>query len=205
MSEVNEAMMYECVSEIYYSRVFREYTDTQVSVFETCQCLLKSFYQRELHWKLQDNKLVILSFGNLVHEALREPLERRGFKHELEGVIPVNGVELFAHGDAVRDDCGIDHKTCSTLPHEPLSHHYAQCNAYMHVFNKPKWYLNYVHKPSGMIKVFPLIPNEDAFKVNCLRAVRLSHCLRTKTMPQPEVDWLCRYCEYKPICPAWRR
>lgn len=205
MSSVNEAMIYECFSEVYYQRVFREYSDTQVSVYETCQCLLKSFYQRKLQYKLMDSKVVILSFGNLIHEALRKPLEKRGFKSEKEGVTTVNGVELFAHGDAVRDDCGIDHKSITRMPHAPLIHHFYQSNAYIHTFGTKKWYLNYVHKPSGICKVFPIEPLERAFQWNCLRAVRLSHCLKTNVTPKPEVSWLCRYCEYKPICPAWRR
>jgi CRISPR/Cas system-associated exonuclease Cas4 (RecB family) len=204
MSNVNDKMIYECFSELYYNRIFKEYTDKQASVYETCQCLLKSFYQRKLRYKLMDNKLVILSFGNLVHEALKTPLEKRGFKHEKEGVMSVNGIELFAHGDAVRDDCGIDHKTITRMPHAPLIHHFYQTNAYIHVFGTPKWYINYVHKPSGTVKVFPIEPLERAFQWNCLRAVRLCACLQRNLMPKPEPSWLCQYCEYKSICPVYK-
>jgi len=202
---VNDKLIYECFAEVHYSRVFREYTDMQVSVYETCECLLKAFYQRKLRYALMDNKIVILSFGDLVHQALRKPLEKRGFTSEKEGVMTVNGVELFAHGDAVRDDCGIDHKTISRMPHAPLIHHFRQSNAYMHVFGIPKWYINYVHKPSGICKVLPLEPLERAFQWNCLRAVRLSTCLKRNITPTPEPSWLCRYCEYYSICPVWRR
>lgn len=204
MSEVNAQMIYDCFGEVYKKAMFPQYTDKQVSVTETCTCLTKSFYGRRLGYKLMDSKTVILSFGRLVHEGLREPLLKRGFKPELEGVMPINGIELYAHGDSVRDDCGIDHKTISRIPEAPLIHHFYQSNAYMFVLDRPKWYINYIHKPSGIVKVFPIERLERAFQWNCLRAIRLSHCLKSNTTPQPEPSWLCRYCEYKLICPAWR-
>jgi len=205
LQAVNEQLIYKCFSEIHYGRVFRDYTDKQASVYETCQCLLKSFNQRKLRYALEDNKIVIVSFGDIVHKALREPLEKRGFKSEKEGCITVNGVELFAHGDAVRDDTGIDHKTITRMVHAPLIHHYRQVNAYIHVFGTKDWYLDYIHKPSGLVRVFRIEPFEKAFQWNALRAVRLSNCLQRNIMPEPEPSWLCRYCEYKVLCPAWRR
>lgn len=202
MSTITDQFMYELFSEIYYNRVFREYSDTEVSVTETIQCLLKSFFQRKVRRKMYSSKIVILSFGDLVHLALREPLLKRGYDVELEGKYNIGNITLYAHGDAVTKTHGLETKTITRMPHEPLTHHFLQANAYSYIFGKPEWYLAYLHKPSGIIKTFPVERNDNAFQFTCLRSVRLSHHLIGNTMPIPEPSWLCKYCEYTDLCPA---
>jgi len=203
-STVTEQLIYECFSEIYYQRIFKDYDDNQTSVTQCVQCLLKSFFERKLRRALMSSKIVILSFGNLVDESLAKPLEKRGFAYQKEGVLSTNGIELFAHGDHVRDDCGIEDKTITRMPFAPLLHHFQQASTYIPIFGTKEWFLNYVHKPSGTVKVFPIEYSEKSFQWVILRGVRLCYHLRTNVMPTPEPSWLCKYCEYTDLCPAMR-
>ena len=66
---ITQKDMYEMFAEIYYKRVFRPYADNEIHVTEATQCLLKSFYQRKIRRALLEPKVVVLSFGTLVHEA----------------------------------------------------------------------------------------------------------------------------------------
>lgn len=198
---VTSKLMYEMFGEVYYKEAFRAYTKDECSTTEAIQCLLKSFYQRNIRRALLEPKIVILSFGKLVHGALREPLLRRNYKVEVEGTYPIRDTTLYAHGDAVATRHGLEFKTITARPTRVLSHHYLQVNSYLHVFDKPVWYVDYIHKPTGFNRVFPVTPNEEAFRYVCLRALRLCTCLRTNTMPKPEPSWLCSYCEYRDVCP----
>jgi len=199
---VTDKDIYQMFAEIYYKRTFRVYQQDEVHVTEATQCLLKSFFQRKLMRALLEPKVVILSFGDLIHEALKEPLERRGYKTEQEGKYELQNVTLFAHTDALATDHTLEFKTISRMPHNALSHHILQDNAYNFVFDRPIGYIPYIHKPSGLVVVFPIEKREDQFKYVCLRAIRLSVLLRSNTMPQPEPSWLCQYCEYYDICPS---
>ena len=198
---VTERTIYEMFSEVYYKRAFRAYTNDECSVTESIQCLLKSFFQRKLRRALHEPKIVILSFGSIVHEALREPLIRRKYEVEKEISVAIRDVLMYAHGDAVHTDHGLEFKTITARPTRVLSHHYLQANSYTYMFQKPLWYVDYIHKPSGYNKVFSVIPNEEAFRYVTLRAYRLCTCLRSNTMPPPEPSWLCTYCEYRDLCP----
>jgi len=194
--------IYEMFSEIYYKRTFRIYRQNEVHVTEATQCLLKSFLQRNVRRALLEPKVVVLSFGNLIHEALHEPLERRGYKTEQEGKYELKDVTLYGHTDALASDHTLEFKTVSRMPHEPLSHHLLQDNAYNFIFDRPTGYILYIHKPSGLVTVFPIPKREDQFKYVYLRAIRLSLLLNRNTLPQPEPSWLCDYCEYRDLCSA---
>lgn len=198
---VTEKLMYEMWGEIYYREAFRPYTSDECSTTEAIQCLLKSFLQRKLKRALLEPKIVILSFGKLVHEALKEPLIRRGYEIEKEGKYLIRDVTMYAHGDAVHTNHGLEFKTITARPTRVLSHHYLQANTYNYVFDKPVWYVCYIHKPTGFNRVFPVIPNKQVFQYVCLRALRLCTRLRGSTMPPPEPSWLCSYCEYRDVCP----
>ena len=198
---VTEKDIYKFFSEIYYKHEPREYKDDEVHVTEAIQCLLKSFYQRKLKRELYDSKIVVLSFGTLIHEALQDVLKKRGYALEVEGRKKLDGVILYAHADALHDDHILEFKTITRFPSEPLNHHKLQLNAYLHIFNKPIGYLVYVHKPSGTVKVYNVTPNETSFKYICLRASRLVAHLKSNKMPEPEPSWLCDYCEYVDVCP----
>lgn len=198
---ITQKDMYEMFAEIYYKRVFRPYADNEIHVTEATQCLLKSFYQRKMRRALLEPKVVVLSFGTLVHEALHEPLRRRGYQCELEGKYEIGDVTLYAHGDAVADNHGLELKTITRMPTDALSHHKLQSNAYSYIFDKPEWYVSYIHKPSGLCKVFNVPKNDDMFKYVVMRAVRLATLLPKNIAPKPEPSWLCAYCEYVDICP----
>ena len=189
-------------AEIYYQRAFKVYTDTEVHVTEATQCLLKSFFQRKVKRALLEPKVVILSFGDLIHEALKPSLVRRGYNVSAEGVYQLKNVTLYAHTDALASDHTLEFKTISRMPHDALSHHILQDNAYNFIFDKPIGYVPYIHKPSGLVRIFPIPKREDQFQYVCLRAYRLSVCLRSSTMPKPEPSWLCNYCEYVDMCPS---
>jgi len=199
---VTSKTVYEMFAEVYYSRTFKTYTDREIHVTEATQCLLKSFFQRKVPRALLEPKVVVLSFGNLIHEALREPLKNRGYDVEAEGKYELKDATLHGHTDALASDHTLEFKTISRMPYEPLSHHVLQDNAYNFIFDKPIGYVPYIHKPSGLVTVFPIHKREDQFQYVCLRAYRLSKCLSGNTTPQPEPSWLCDYCEYRDLCPS---
>jgi len=199
---ITEKDIYKFFSEIYYKHEPREYKNDEVHVTEAIQCLLKSFYQRKIRRKLLDSKIVVLSFGTLIHEALQKVLKKRGYRLEVGGKIKLDGVTLYGHADALHDDHILEFKTITRFPSEPLSHHKLQLNAYLYIFDKPIGYLVYVHKPSGTIKVYTVEPNEISFKYVCYRALRLTTHLTSNKTPSPEPSWLCDYCEYVDLCPS---
>lgn len=199
--EIRQAV-YNMFGELYYEEAFRPYTDNEVSVTEAGQCLAKSFFQRKVHRAMMDSKIIILSFGKLIHGALEHSLKSRGYETEAEGKHTVGDVTLYGHADAVCNDHILEFKTISRMPYSPLSHHYVQINAYMYIFSKPLGYVVYIHKPSGLAKVFETKRDDDMFKYVVARAVRLSHALRKSTIPTAEPSWLCNYCEYRDICPT---
>lgn len=199
---VTDKNIYQMFAEVYYKRQFKVYQQNEIHVTEATQCLLKSFFQRKLQRALLEPKVVVLSFGNLIHEALHEPLERRGYKTEQEGKYPLGNIALYGHTDALASDHTLEFKTISRMPHSPLSHHILQDNAYNFIFDRPIGYIPYIHKPSGLVVVFPIEKREDQFKYVCLRAIRLSAMLRSNTMPPSEPSWLCQYCEYILECPS---
>jgi len=199
---VTDKDLYEMFAEIYYQRTFKIYTDTEIHVTEATQCLLKSFLQRKVRRALLEPKVVVLSFGDLIHEALKQPLIRRGYNVNAEGTYQMRNVTLYAHTDALASDHTLEFKTISRIPHNALSHHVLQDNAYNFIFDKPIGYIPYIHKPSGLITVYPIPKREDQFQYVCLKAYRLSICMRNNTMPKPEPSWLCQYCEYTDLCPS---
>jgi CRISPR/Cas system-associated exonuclease Cas4 (RecB family) len=199
MSEL-EKMMYEMFAEVYYERIYKTYLQNEIRTTETTQCLTKSFFQRKIPRMLLEPKMVVLSFGTLIHEGLRKPLQKRGYKTEEEGTYPIKDVTLYAHTDALGKDHTLEFKTISRMPHDPLSHHVLQDNAYNFVFDRPIGYLVYIHKPSGLVRCFPVPKREDQFQYVCLRALRLSIHLKSNVMPIPEPSWLCYVCEYTDLC-----
>lgn len=202
---VNPQFLYDVFSDVYYEHEYPTYTDYQVSTTESVQCLLKSFLNRKYHRRLLDQKIVILSFGKIIHLAVQKSLLHYGYQAEVEKPYPISDIELFTHADALHQTHGLELKTISTMPNEVLSHHYLQSNTYMTVHQKPEWYIGYIHKPSGIIKTFPIQQSNTAFQYVVLRAIRLSNCLRRNTLPNAEPDWLCQYCEYIDICPNPKR
>ena len=198
---VTEKDIYELFSEIYYKRKPKQYKDDEIHVTEAIQCLLKSFYQRKVKRELLDSKIVILSFGSLIHEALQDTLKKRGYQLEAEGKMKLDGVTIYAHADAMHNDHILEFKTITRFPSKPLPHHKLQLNAYLYIFDRPIGYLVYIHKPSGTIKIYDVERNETLFKYICLRASRLVTHLTSNKKPDPEPSWLCDYCEYVDLCP----
>jgi len=199
---ISEKELYQMFAEIYYSKAYLPYRNDEVHVTEATQCLLKSFYQRKLQRLLLEPKVVVLSFGDLVHKALHEPLLRRNYNVEVEERYKLKDVTLVAHADAVHKNHVLEFKTISRMPHDALSHHVLQCNAYNYVFDVDVGSVVYIHKPSGTIRIFDVPRDDNMFQYVCLRAYRLSMCLRNDNVPQPEPSWLCQYCEYVDVCPS---
>jgi len=198
---IDANFIYELFSDIYYTRKFPVYTDQECSVTEAVQCLLKSFLFRKSKRILLNPKIVILSFGDLVHEAIRKPLEKHHFICEFENSIPITKYTLYSHSDAVGDLYGLELKTITRMPHEILTHHFLQTNTYHYINKELPYHVVYIHKPSGTVKVFPLQPHRESFDYITRRAVRLCYCLERNLMPKPEPSWLCQYCEYVDVCP----
>jgi len=199
---VDANFLYSLFSKVYYEQELPNYDWNEAGTTESVQCLRKSFYQRKLARKLYEPKTVILSFGRIVHIALQEQLKQHGYNVEVEKPIPIQNITLYTHTDALHDTHTLELKTITSMPSQILLHHFHQANAYTVAHKKPIGYVAYIHKPSGIIKVFPYKPIIESFNYVCARAVRLSYSLRHNIVPDPEPSWLCRYCEYIDLCPT---
>jgi hypothetical protein len=111
----------------------------------------------------------------------------------------------MTHVDALHVDHTLEIKTISSMPTEILSQHFLQSNTYVNVHKKSIGYVAYIHKPSGIIKVFSHAPETRPFNYVCLRALRLAYHLRQNMTPPPEPSWLCQFCEYVKKCPNPQR
>jgi len=199
---MDEKFIYHLFSKAYYRKGYRVYNDDECSVTQTTTCMLKAFFMRKVPREFADRKKVILMWHTLLHRAIQTELLGEGFKIEHETKMRFNNVTLYGHTDAVNDISTLDLKGVSRLPSEPLSHHRQQVNAYGFLEDKEQNYIAYVHKPSGIVKVFPVFRNAKIFEYTKLRAVRLCTHIQRNVQPQPEPSWECQYCEYTDICPA---
>lgn len=199
---ISENEVYEMFAEIYYNKVYTPYKHDEIHVTETTQCLLKSFFQRKIQRLLLQPKVVVLSFGELVHRALHEPLRRRNFNVEVEGKTTIGDVTLIGHADALSKRYVLEFKTATKMPVDALQHHVLQCNAYSYIFDVDLGSIVYIHKPSGRIKIYDVPRDDKMWNYVLLRAYRLSYSLKNDVTPNPEPSWLCSYCEYVDLCPS---
>lgn len=199
---MNEQFVYDLFSKAYYRKGFRRYNDDECSVTQTTTCLLKAFYDRKMRREFADRKKVILMWGTLLHRTIQKELVDEHFRIENETSMRFRDITLYGHSDAVNDISIFELKGVSRLPYEPLHHHALQTNAYLFLEDKKQAYIAYVHKSSGTVKLFTLIPNTEIFEYTKLRALRLCTHLQRNVIPQPEPSWECRYCEYTDICPT---
>jgi len=200
--QVNPNFIYELFSDIYYTKEFPVYTDLECSVTETIDCLLRAFFMRKTRRALLNSKIVILSFGDLIHMALREPLLKRGFKCEQEGKYEIGKYTLYSHTDAVHDNLGLEFKTITRKPHEVLTHHFLQANAYFHIQDLHEIHVVYIHKPSGTVTTYPIQPHTPSFDYVKTRAIRFCYSLTHNITPNPEPSWRCLFCEFTDVCPT---
>lgn len=201
MHTVNNEFIYSLFQDHYYSRQFTVYSDTEIRVYEAVQCLRKSYLTRRKKFMMSPNKIVIVDFGNIVHNALENQLLKHGYSIEKEKRYTFKDMELIGHPDALHDTYSLELKTCSKLPHQALIHHVLQDNAYNFIADKEIGYIAYIQKTIGFVKTFPIKRDKNYFLHILLRAYRLSYCLRHNIVPEPEPSWLCQYCEYIGICP----
>jgi hypothetical protein len=199
---IDEHFIYSLFADYYYERELKEYGWDDIPTHETVQCLLKSFYERKIGRRLLAPKIVMLSFGNLTHDALQEQLVKLNYQVEPEALYQIQNITFHNHTDAVHETHTLEIKTCSALPHEILPHHFLQANAGLIMNKRDIGYVAYIHKSSGICRVFHHSPIIDSFNYLLLRAVRLSVHLRQNITPQPEPSWLCRFCEYLVECPT---
>jgi CRISPR/Cas system-associated exonuclease Cas4 (RecB family) len=201
---VDAQLMYRMFGGIYYEQELPNYSLSEVSTTQAVQCLTKSFSERRFKRAPAEPKTVILSFGRLVHIGLQQQLRKVGYETEVEKAYDLENCTLWTHADAIHSDHVLEIKTCSSIPHNILYHHFLQANTYAMVHGKTKGHVVYVHKPSGICKVMDFVPNTDSFILVCARAMRLAKYLHDNVMPPPEPSWLCQYCEYLDICPLKR-
>jgi CRISPR/Cas system-associated exonuclease Cas4 (RecB family) len=199
---IDSSFLYRTFSHIYYTQQLPEYDNNECSTTQSVQCLLKSFNERKFGRKLLDSKITLLTFGRIIHLALQDDLKKEGFDIEVEKQQDLPNGILWTHTDAIKDKASMEIKTISSMPTDILSHHYLQSNTYVNVNKLEIGYVPYIHKPSGIIKVFSHKPDQRQYIYVCSRATRLIHHLRTNVRPEPEPSWLCQYCEYTDICPA---
>ena len=199
---MNAKDIYRLFSKAYYRKGYRRYLDDECSVTQTTTCMLKAFNMRKIPREFADRKKVILMWHTLLHRTVQRELEEEGFKIEHEQKIRFRNVTLYSHVDAVDDIETLELKGITRLPYEPLSHHRLQANTYAFMEDREQNYIAYIHKPSGIVKVFPIFRNVKMFEYTKLRALRLCTHIQRNVQPQPEPSWECQYCEYTDMCPA---
>jgi len=171
-----------------------------IYVTDVTQCLLKSWYQRTFGEPPSDEKVVILVLGDDVHYILNEsfPIGEGEMSAEKE----YKGVRIRGRADRVLSSSIVEFKTVNMVPKEPYNHHVRQVQLYLWLFDKPYAFIVYVSKKDGKVKAFKVERSDEAINELLERAATLSRHLREGTRPEPEPNWMCKYCEYAAFCSA---
>lgn len=160
-------------------------------------CLRYSYYKltKELVFDLE--KLWIFSRGHAFHAHFEFENKEIFIKKELPDF------DIIGFIDAVHNNVLYELKTTANIPQQPQQHHILQAQAYYSLLDKEKQenikkiilvYLS-LHK----IKTFE-IPKRDIIPFLIARAQILNNAIKRNKLPEREMSWLCKYCDFQDLC-----
>ncbi|RLE85690.1 MAG: hypothetical protein DRJ41_00680 [Thermoprotei archaeon] len=196
-------LVVEIIKSAIIKNVKKEYTldKNKIFVTEVTGCIRQSFFNRIFLGELNYNAAFRILRGVLLHEWLAEKLpigldEVRN-RDQLRGEIDLgNGAMLVGRADYLIGDYIVELKTTSRRKLEkPLDEHVKQVMLYMHMFNKEKGIIIYLHD-NGNITSFTINKEDDLIKELIEKARKLFSSLKSGHAPKAEIGQYCRWCPW---------
>ena len=183
-------------------------------------CLRKVWYSYKFPQEIESNLLKIFEIGNMVHDFVVEVLKSEKNPHVelLKSEFPFKAkVDDFVISGRIDDlillktngtKILVEVKSTGDIGYinEPAPHNVAQLQLYLHYLKVKDGILLYVDKKNLQSRVFNIKYDEKIANETINRFKKLHQHLVNNTLPDPEgrifpeMNWMCRYCEYRDKC-----
>jgi len=164
-------------------------------------CLRQSFYKLTEEQILDLEKLWVFSRGHAIHHFITTTLTDKEKEIFVKKEFPKFDVIGFV--DAIHDDIIYEFKTTANIPDAPQTAHTLQAQAYYSMLPEPTKSaikaIKIVYLSLQAVKTFE-VPKRDITAFLEARAAQLTQALNTKTAPEKEISWLCKYCDFYEKC-----
>jgi CRISPR-associated exonuclease Cas4 len=164
-------------------------------------CLRQSYYKLTEAQVLELEKLWILSRGQALHSFVTSALGEEEKEVFVKKEFP--NFDIVGFIDALQNGTIYEFKTTATIPTAPQTSHLLQAQAYFSLLpdaEKEKiTNIKIIYLSLQNVKVFD-VPKRDITPYLEARAYQLLNALQTKTPPEKEVTWQCKYCEFYKNC-----
>ncbi len=198
---ITKATVYDWIRQSLAVNQRVYYSSDVIHVSEVSECLRKAYYTRTAPLKPNEAALIIMSFGNGLHNQLQEYLVSQGWKSEVEVSWNFKYFRLIGHIDLYNptNNTVLEIKTTNKIPDNPYPNHVMQLNSYQAMIKAEKGYLIYISR-NGQVEVFPHRFDKRLWKTTIKRAFNYYFSLRKNRAPKPEPSPLCTYCPFKWKC-----
>ncbi len=164
-------------------------------------CLRQSYYKLTETQILELEKLWILSRGQALHSFITSALGESEKEIFVKKEFP--NFDIIGFIDAMQAGTIYEFKTISTIPTAPQTPHLLQLQAYFSLLPEEEKTkvsaLKLIYLSLQNVKVFD-VPKRDITPYLEARGFQLLNALQTKTPPEKEVNWQCKYCEFYNHC-----
>ena len=197
-------LIVEVIKSVVIRNVKKEYSVERDRVFvtEVVGCIRQSFYNRVFINQLEYATAFRILRGILIHEWLAEKLpvglSEVKEREELRVEVEVNGKgKLVGRADYLIGDYVVELKTTSRRRLEkPLEEHVKQVMLYMHMLNKEKGVIIYLHDDGG-ISSFVVSKDEEVINRLIRKAEKLLESLKSGYPPEAEPGVYCKWCPWR--------
>jgi len=205
------------------THIAREHKPKQVGRYypsEIGKCLRKTWYSYKYPKEVEPELLKIFEVGNIMHGFVVEVLRSEKnkdvqllsyefpFKIDLEDFVISGRVDDLLLVKTSGKNVLVEVKSTKSLEfiNKPSKEHEMQLQFYMHATGVHDGVVLYVDKNNLQSKLFEVKFNEEEGEEIVKRFRGLHACLKSNELPLPEakqfsdMNWMCRYCEYKDRC-----
>jgi len=204
----------------YLFREFRPKQEGRYYPSEIGSCLRKVWYSYKYPQEVKPDLIKVFEVGNIMHDFIRDVLRSEKNPHIelLKSELPVkididdfviagridnlllvkeNGKSVLVEVKSVKN---------ITFQQRPSDHHLMQLQFYMYVTNVHSGILLYIDKTTLQTKAFDIVYDEEVAKKIVDRFKQLNKFLRNRELPPEEaklvneMNWMCRFCEYRDKC-----
>ncbi len=211
---------FDKIIDNYLFREFRPKKEGRYYPSEIGSCLRKIWYSYKYPQEVKPDLIKIFEVGNILHDFITEVLksERNPHIELLKSELPVKTeVDDFTISGRIDDLLLVKENGKSILvevkstkniafQQRPSHSHIMQLQFYMYVSNIHSGVLLYVDKNNLLTKSFDIEYDEETGKQIIERFRRLHASLKNNSLPADEaklldeMQWMCRFCEYRDKC-----
>jgi CRISPR/Cas system-associated exonuclease Cas4 (RecB family) len=187
---------------------------------EIGSCLRKVWYSYRYPQELKPDLIKIFEVGNIMHDFITEVLksERNPHIELLKAELPVKTeIDDFTISGRIDDlllikengkSILVEVKSVKSVAYQqrPSHNHIMQLQFYMFVTNIHSGILLYIDKTTLQTKAFEINYDEATGRQIIERFRRLHNALKNNKLPPDEaklldeMNWMCRFCEYREKC-----